>query len=68
VTSKRVAVAGGTLVAVATALAWYVAAARQVPEGQAALATLSAASLAELRADFNRDADKVRLILLLSPT
>ena len=68
-TAKRTTVIAGSIVAVAIALAWYVVGGpRVVPPGQPPLVTLSAAGLAELRADFNRDADKVRVILLLSPT
>ena len=47
---------------------WYVYAERRVPEGQPPLATLSAATLETLRADFNREPDTTRLIVLLSPT
>jgi hypothetical protein len=41
---------------------------RKVPAGQPPLATLSAGSLATLRADFNRDRNHTRIIVLLSPT
>jgi hypothetical protein len=37
----------------------------EAPSGQPALAAMD---LAALRADFNRTADRARLILLLSPT
>jgi hypothetical protein len=39
-----------------------------VPAGQPPLATLDVASLDTLRSDFNAHADKVRIIVLLSPT
>ena len=52
----------------AGAMLWYFFGPRQVPPGQPPLATLSASSLEALRADFNRDADRTRVILLLSPT
>ena len=40
----------------------------QVPAGQAPLAELTVNSLGSLKADFNRSADGVRIVLLLSPT
>jgi hypothetical protein len=40
----------------------------QVPAGQPPLADLNSASLDSLKSDFNRDPDRVRVILLLSPT
>ena len=52
----------------AGAMLWYLFGARQVPPGQPPLGILSASSLEALRADFNRDADRTRVILLLSPT
>ena len=60
---------GAALLAfVAVAALWYFYGERRVPEGQPPLATLSAATLEALRADFNRDADRTRIIVLLSPT
>jgi hypothetical protein len=52
----------------AGAMLWYFFGPRQVPPGQPPLAILGASSLEALRADFNRDADRTRVILLLSPT
>jgi len=40
----------------------------QVPAGQPPLADLNTDSLATLKSDFNRNSDRVRVILLLSPT
>jgi hypothetical protein len=40
----------------------------QTPSGQAALANLNAASLTELKNEFNNSHASVRLLLLLSPT
>ncbi len=40
----------------------------QVPAGQPALAEINGASLAILKSDFNQNSDRLRLILLLSPT
>ena len=50
------------------AVAWEQAAPREVPAGQPPLTTLNPESLPGLRADFNRDSDRSRIILLLSPT
>lgn len=47
--------------------AWYQSIAR-TPDGQPPLVTVDAASLEALRADFNRDANRVRMIVLLAPT
>jgi hypothetical protein len=46
----------------------YHFAGHQVPAGQAPLAELTSQSLGSLKADFNRAADGVRIVLLLSPT
>jgi hypothetical protein len=56
------------LAALAGAFAWYLWGERHVPAGQPPLATLSAASLETLRSEFNSHADKVRIVVLLSPT
>ena len=54
--------------ALAGAFSWYLWGQRHTPAGQPPLATLSAASLETLRTDFNSHADKVRIVVLLSPT
>ena len=41
---------------------------RRVPEGQPPLAELSPASLPSLRETFNQARDRVRVVLLISPT
>ena len=56
------------LAALLGAFAWYLWAERHTPAGQAPLATLNLVSLDTLRREFNGDADKVRIIILLSPT
>jgi hypothetical protein len=53
------------VIPVAAAAIWYGAFSHQVPPGQPPMAAMD---LAALRADFNRAADRPRLILLLSPT
>ena len=52
----------------AGAMLWYLFGPRHVPPGQQPLGILSATSLEALRTDFNRNADRTRVILLLSPT
>ena len=49
----------------AAAVAWYGVLSHRVPAGQPPMAAMD---LANLRVDFNRAADRPRLILLLSPT
>jgi hypothetical protein len=51
--------------AVLAAAIWYGVFNHATPPGQPALAAMD---LAALRADFNRAADRTRLIVLLSPT
>lgn len=51
----------------AVAFVWYQGQA-VVPDGQPPLVTIDAAALAALRADFNRDHEAARIIVLLSPT
>jgi len=48
--------------------AWYQFGGHRTAPGQAPLAELNAATLDQLRADFNAAADQPRMILLLSPT
>jgi hypothetical protein len=48
--------------------AYYLRAERHAPAGQPPFATLDTGSLDTLRADFNSHADKVRIVVLLSPT
>jgi hypothetical protein len=67
--SKRQKVA---LVSIIAALvigaAWYQFGGHRTAPGQPPLAELNAASIDQLRADFNAAADQPRMILLLSPT
>jgi len=66
--NRRFVIFAGVIAALAAAMLWYLFGPRQVPPGQPPLGILSASSLEALRADFNRDADRTRVILLLSPT
>lgn len=56
------------LAALLGAVGWYLWAERHTPAGQPPLATLDMASLDTLRGEFNGHADKVRIVILLSPT
>ena len=56
------------LAALLGGFAWYRWAERHAPAGQPPLATLDVASLETLRSEFNAHADKVRVLVLLSPT
>ena len=50
------------------AFAWYLWAERHPPAGQPPLVTLDTVNLDTLRGEFNGHADKVRIVILLSPT
>jgi len=61
------------LIAVAVAMvllgaAGYYLAGHRAPEGQPPLKELNAQSLEQMKEEFNRAADRTRIILLLSPT
>jgi hypothetical protein len=58
----------GLVVLIAVAAAWYRFAPGEAPPGQPPLVTIDAAALEGLRAEFNRNANETRLIILLSPT
>ena len=66
--NRRLTIFVGVFAALAAAMLWYLYGERRVPDGQPPLGILSASSLEALRADFNRDASRTRVILLLSPT
>lgn len=64
---------GKGLVAVAVAMvllgaAGYYLTSHRAPEGQPPLQELNAQSLDQMKDEFNRTADRTRVILLLSPT
>jgi hypothetical protein len=48
--------------------AWFLLGPGETPPGQPPLFALNSESLQSLRADFNRDVDQPRVIVLLSPT
>jgi hypothetical protein len=56
------------LVAIAGAFVWLRLATHNTPAGQPPLVHLDSASLATLKADFNRAAAGTRMIVLLAPT
>jgi hypothetical protein len=56
------------LIVLAAALLWYRVTPGVAPPGQPPLVALDDSSLQSLRADFNRDVNLPRLIVLLSPT
>jgi hypothetical protein len=49
-------------------IAWFLVGPGEAPAGQQPLVTLEPAALETLRADFNRDSNHARVIVLLSPT
>jgi hypothetical protein len=56
------------LVVTAAVLLWSRVAPGEAPPNQPPLITLDATTIQVLEADFNRDRDAARLIVLLSPT
>jgi hypothetical protein len=54
--------------ALALAIAWFRLGPGEVPSGQPPLVRLDSESLQALRADFNSDPTRTRVIVLLSPT
>ncbi|OFW06760.1 MAG: hypothetical protein A3H96_13925 [Acidobacteria bacterium RIFCSPLOWO2_02_FULL_67_36] len=56
------------VVAIAAAFGYVRFASHDAPAGQLPLAYLDPASLATVKADFNRAASETRIIVLLSPT
>jgi hypothetical protein len=65
---RRLPVLLAVCAALAAAVLWYLYGARTVPAGQQPMTVLSATHLDVLRSEFNREPDKTRVILLLSPT
>ncbi len=66
--TRRTFGVAGLVVLVAAALAWYRFAPGEAPPGQPSLVTIDATAVEELRAEFNRNANETRVIVLLSPT
>ena len=56
------------LVAVVAVFAWFRFATHDAPPGQPPLTTLDASSLDAFRQEFNREAGKTRIVVLLAPT
>jgi hypothetical protein len=63
---KKVIVA--VAAAVVLAALWHTFGPRTTPASQAPLASLSVAALQDFQSEFNQNADRTRVILLLSPT
>ena len=66
--ARRTFSIAGLVVLLAAVAAWYRFAPGDVPAGQPALVSIDAGTLEGLKAEFNRNADATRLIVLLSPT
>ena len=67
-TKRRKLALVAVIVVLLLAAAWYQFGGHRTAPGQPPLAELNAASIDQLRADFNAAADQPRVILLLSPT
>jgi hypothetical protein len=66
--TRRTFGVAGLVVLIAAAVAWSRFAPGEAPPGQPPLVTIDATALEGLRAEFNRNANETRLIVLLSPT
>jgi hypothetical protein len=56
------------LVALAALVGWSFIGGHRTPAGQPALATLDSDSFSSFKAEFNDSTDRIRLVVLLSPT
>jgi len=65
---KRGLIICGVILAAAFVWLGYQQIGSRQPQGQPPLANLTQETLQQLRAEFNRDADEVRIVLLVSPT
>jgi hypothetical protein len=66
--ARRTFSIAGLVVLLAGVAAWYRLAPGEAPAGQPALVTIASGMLEGLKAEFNRNANETRLIVLLSPT
>ena len=66
-TLRTVAVLAAAAIVLLVAARFYLSG-HQVPAGQPPLGDLNSGSLDTLKSDFNGSSDRVRVILLLSPT
>ncbi len=66
--SRRVLGGFALVIVVALVAAWSVLRPGEAPNGQPPLVILDSSSLEALRADFNRDSNLARIIVLLAPT
>lgn len=65
---KRRSIGLGLMALAVFAGLFYMYGGHQTPGGQAPLADLNSANLAELKEEFNRSHANVRMLVLLSPT
>ncbi len=65
---RSVAIVAVVFVVFASYVAWHLWGPSKVPEGQPALVSLAPANFAEFQRQFNDNPNKVRGVLLLSPT
>ena len=66
--ARRTFSIAGLVVLLAAVAAWYRLAPGEAPAGQPPLVTIDSGTLEGLKAEFNRNADATRLIVVLSPT
>jgi hypothetical protein len=66
--NRRTLGALAVVVALVLGVAWFLLGPGEAPAGQPPLVTLDLNLLEALRAEFNRDSNHARVIVLLSPT
>ena len=66
--ARRTFSIAGLVVLLAAVAAWYRLAPGEAPGGQPPLLMIDSGTLEGLKAEFNRNANETRLIVLLSPT
>lgn len=66
--ARRTLSIAGLVVLLAAVAAWYRLAPGEAPAGQPPLVTIDAEALDHLKAEFNRNTNATKLIVLLSPT
>jgi len=66
--SRRALGVVAVVIVLGLGIAWFLLGPGDAPAGQPPLVTIDLNSLESLRADFNRDSNQARVIVLLSPT
>lgn len=65
---RSIATVAAVLAVLVLGVAWHLWGPTRVPDGQPALVSLVSANFAGFQRDFNENANKVRVVVMLSPT